>query len=249
MDSPRRCADDHRADNDAQSRLIGKSPAMRQLRRGISKFARSDLPVLLQGETGVGKELVARTIHQESRRSSGPFVAVNCTAIPHDLLESQLFGHLPGSFTGANTNHRGYFAQARGGTILLDEISEMPPDLQPKLLRALEIMRFRPLGGTRDQPFDAGILTATNRDLAKLIDNGFRGDLYYRIHVLRIEIPPLRDREECKIPERSRHRAPTLPALLPPRSRGSRYRGRMRRTSGAFPRTQSDPVRAGRLPG
>jgi two-component system NtrC family response regulator len=168
---------------------------MLQVFRMIETIGSTDATVLLLGETGTGKEGVARAIHQASRRSSGPFVPVNCAAISKELAESLLFGHKRGSFTGAKTDHRGYFAQAHGGTILLDEIGEMPIELQAKLLRVLDDKAVRPVGSEREEPVDVRVIAATNRALAEALDGGgFRRDLYYRLCLARIDIPPLRDR-------------------------------------------------------
>jgi two-component system response regulator HydG len=161
----------------------------------ISKVAPSDLGVLLQGESGTGKELAARAIHQESPRSAAPFVPVNCAAISRDLIESELFGHVLGAFTGANRDREGYFAQADGGTLFLDEISEMPIELSPKLLRVLETGRIRPVGAKREKQVDVRVITATNTNLAEAVERSeFRRDLFHRIEILRIDLPPLRDR-------------------------------------------------------
>jgi transcriptional regulator with PAS, ATPase and Fis domain len=168
---------------------------MRALRRRVADFGRSEATVLICGETGTGKELAARALHAASPRAAGPFVAVNCAALPPELVESELFGTLRGAFTGAFHTRPGLFDAARGGTLLLDEIGELPRSVQAKLLRVLEAGSFRPLGATRETRAQTRILTATNRDLAKLCASGeFRLDLYYRIAVLRIDLPPLRER-------------------------------------------------------
>jgi len=151
--------------------------------------------VLITGESGTGKELVARALHGRSGRQDGPFVAVNCAAVPETLLESELFGHSKGAFTDARQARTGLFVQANSGSLFLDEIAEMPIGMQPKLLRALQERRVRPVGGNTELPFDSRLITATNRDLeTEVADKRFREDLYYRINVVRIEVPPLRGR-------------------------------------------------------
>jgi DNA-binding NtrC family response regulator len=179
------------------SDLIGISPAMRAIGDRMAQIARSDATVLITGESGTGKELLARTIHANSLRASGPFVAVNCGALPEGLLESELFGHVRGSFTGAVRDKRGMFDEATGGTVFLDEIGELPPPLQVKLLRALQDKKVRPVGGNRETTYDARVMAATNADLRGLIETGkFREDLFFRINVLTISVPPLRERAE-----------------------------------------------------
>jgi len=161
----------------------------------LLRAAATDATVLISGESGTGKELVARALHEKGRRAGGPFVAVNCGALPETLLESELFGHARGSFTDAHASRAGLLVRATGGTLFLDEIGEAPPGLQAKLLRALEDRRVRPVGGDDERPFDARIVCATNRDLEAEIESGrFRADLYYRINVIRIDLPPLRAR-------------------------------------------------------
>ena len=175
--------------------LIGTSPAMKELRSLLERVAQSDATVLITGESGTGKEVVARALHRHGRPNPGPFVAVNCAAMPEPLLESELFGHVRGAFTDAKTARTGLMVQADGGTLLLDEIGEMPLGLQPKLLRALEERRVRPVGGTTEVPFNARLIASTNRDLETAIEEGrFREDLYYRINVLNVPLPPLRSR-------------------------------------------------------
>jgi DNA-binding NtrC family response regulator len=181
----------------ASGGLIGSSQAVVELQDLIGRVAASDASVLITGESGTGKELVARALHQQSRRRDGPFVAVNCSAIAETLLESQLFGHKRGAFTDARRDQPGLFVQAHGGTLLLDEITEMPRSLQPKLLRALQERSVRPLGGDREIPFDVRILAATNRDVAEAVSTGrLREDLYFRLNVVEIETPTLRARGE-----------------------------------------------------
>jgi DNA-binding NtrC family response regulator len=177
--------------------LVGKSPALLQLHRLIAKVAPTDSTVLVTGETGTGKELVARAIHQQSPRAEKPFIAINCGSIPETLLESELFGHVKGAFTGADRDKRGLFEVAGAGTIFLDEIGEMPPSLQPKVLRVLEAREILRVGSTSPIRISARIVAATHRDLQKMIAEGkFREDLYYRLNVFRIPIVPLRDRPE-----------------------------------------------------
>ncbi|HEY9255886.1 MAG TPA: sigma-54 dependent transcriptional regulator [Stenotrophomonas sp.] len=177
------------------SRLLGESTAMESLRATITKVARSQAPVYILGESGVGKELVARTIHEQGARSGGPFVPVNCGAIPAELMESEFFGHKKGSFTGAHTDKPGLFQAANGGTLFLDEIAELPLQMQVKLLRAIQEKCVRPVGASAEIPVDVRILSATHKDLADLVAEGrFRHDLYYRINVIELRVPPLRER-------------------------------------------------------
>jgi DNA-binding NtrC family response regulator len=177
--------------------IIGGSAAIKKVLADVSRVARSDATVLIRGESGVGKELVARAIHFASSRASGPFLAVNCTSLPETLLESELFGHERGAFTGATARHLGRFELADKGTIFLDEIGDVAPAIQVKLLRVLESKSFQRLGGERDVKVDIRILTATNRNLeTKVKDGSFREDLFYRLNVIPINIPPLRDRRE-----------------------------------------------------
>jgi two-component system response regulator AtoC len=179
----------------AGTALHGGSPAMLRTYDTILRAAATDASILVTGESGTGKELVARALHDKGRRASGPFVAINCGALPESLLESELFGHARGSFTDARTSRAGLLLKASGGTLFLDEIGEAPAGLQAKLLRALEERRVRPVGGDDERAFDARIVCATNRDLEAEIESGrFRSDLYYRINVIRIDLPPLRAR-------------------------------------------------------
>lgn len=177
--------------------LIGRSPAMQTVYRMITRVLRNDLTVLITGESGTGKELVAEAIHTLGSRRTGPFVAVNMAAIPHDLLESELFGHERGAFTGAVSQQIGKFEQANGGTLFLDEIGDMPIDAQTRLLRALQANRIRRVGGRHEIGVDVRIVAATNRDLLPMISEGrFREDLYYRLNVVPLHLPPLRERRE-----------------------------------------------------
>ena len=177
--------------------LIGRSKAMQDVYRMITRVLRNDLSVLVTGESGTGKELVAEAIHQLGSRRTGPFVAVNMAAIPHDLLESELFGHERGAFTGAVSQQIGKFEQANGGTLFLDEIGDMPAEAQTRLLRALQSGRIRRVGGKQEIGVDVRIVAATNRDLIPMITDGlFREDLYYRLNVVPIHLPPLRERRE-----------------------------------------------------
>jgi DNA-binding NtrC family response regulator len=177
--------------------LIGKSPRMRDLFDLLSRLADSESTILIQGESGTGKELVSRAIHAMSPRRAKPFVAVNCGGVPESLLESELFGHVRGAFTGAIADKKGLLQQATGGTLLLDEVGETPPSMQVKLLRALEDGETRPVGGTHPVQVNLRVIAATNRDLEAAVRAGaFRADLYYRLNVIAIRIPRLRDRME-----------------------------------------------------
>jgi DNA-binding NtrC family response regulator len=183
------------------SGLILESPAMNRVIDVARRVAQVDSTVLLTGESGVGKERIARFIHEESDRAGGPFVAINCGAVPEHLLESELFGHVRGSFTGATQDRVGLFESANSGTLLLDEIGEVPPPMQVKLLRALQERQIRRVGENRNRPVTARVIAATNRDLVKEIRAArFREDLYYRLRVVEIEIPPLRERREDILP-------------------------------------------------
>lgn len=177
--------------------LVGSSRAMRELHDLTSRVAATDATVLITGESGTGKELVARAIHAMSARSHGPFVAINCAAVPHHLLESELFGHVKGAFTDARSGRPGLFIEANGGTLLLDEIGEMPLDMQAKLLRALQERTVRPVGGDRELPFDARVIAATHQELDALVEaKAFREDLFYRIAVVIVPVPTLRERSD-----------------------------------------------------
>src|ERR687886_356717 len=175
--------------------LTGQSDAMRQVYQIIDAVAPSTASVLILGESGTGKELVARALHQKSERAKGPFFALNCAALPKDILENELFGHEKGAFTGSTNEKPGAFEMSDGGTLFLDEVAEMAPDIQVKLLRALEQRTVRRLGGKREIPVDIRIVAATNKDLEKAIAEGeLREDLYYRLAVVEIDLPPLRER-------------------------------------------------------
>lgn len=177
------------------ARLLGDSPSMDVLRATIGKVARSQAPVYILGESGVGKELVARTIHAQSARAPGAFVPVNCGAIPSELMESEFFGHKKGSFSGAHADKPGLFQAAHGGTLFLDEVAELPLQMQVKLLRAIQEKSIRPVGAATEVPVDVRILSATHKDLGELVEDGrFRHDLYYRINVIELRVPPLRER-------------------------------------------------------
>ena len=185
--------------------LIGRSPAMQEIYRLVARLVQSDLSVLITGESGTGKELVARALHQFGKRRREPFVAINMAAIPRDLIESELFGHERGAFTGATQRSAGRFEQADGGTLFLDEIGDMPPEAQTRLLRVLQEGEFTTVGGRTPIRVDVRIVAATHRDLQQLIRQGrFREDLFYRLNVVPIRIPPLRDRRE-DIPDLVRH--------------------------------------------
>jgi len=182
---------------DARSRhtLLGDSSVMRDIRSKIAKLGRSQAPIHISGESGTGKELVARLIHSKSPRHEKPFVAVNCGAIPSDLMEAEFFGHKKGAFTGAVSDQAGLFQAADGGCLFLDEVADLPLSLQVKLLRAIQEKAVRPIGGQQEISVDVRILSATHSDLADLVQDGkFRQDLYYRINVIELEVPPLRER-------------------------------------------------------
>lgn len=177
------------------SGLLGESPIMQELFGRLQRIAATDSSVLITGESGSGKEITARALHEYSRRRDKPFVAINCSALPENLLESELFGHVKGAFTNAWQDRTGLLLEASGGTLFLDEIGDMPLSLQPKLLRSLEERTIRPVGGNREMAFDARVIAATNSDIDKAVAEGrFREDLFYRLNVIKVEIPPLRRR-------------------------------------------------------
>jgi DNA-binding NtrC family response regulator len=212
--------------------LIGASPAMRDIAALIRKIAHNRSSVLITGESGTGKEVVARTLHFHGSRAAEPFVPINCTAIPEGLLESELFGHVRGAFTGAHASKRGLFEQANGGTLFLDEIGDLGLGLQSKLLRVLQDREVRPVGGNTSMPIDVRIIAATNKDLEKELSEGrFREDLYYRLAVIPIHIPPLRERRE------------DVPALAEAFLRKHDPSGRHRLTPETLSRLQGHPWR------
>jgi DNA-binding NtrC family response regulator len=184
-------SDQHRIDE-----IAGESPVMKKMFELLARVAPTEATILVTGESGTGKELVARTLHNRSSRANGPFVAINCAAMPETLLESELFGHTKGAFTDARASRPGLFAKSSGGTLFLDEVGDMPLGMQAKLLRALQERTVRPVGGDTEVPFDIRLLTATNRDLEADVQAGrFREDLYYRINVVQVDVPPLRTRD------------------------------------------------------
>lgn len=188
---------DNEAETDEPGLLLGNSPQIRKLRNQTRKLARSQAPVFISGESGSGKELVARMIHLQGPRRDGPFVAVNCGAIPSELMESEFFGHKKGSFTGAVENKEGLFRSANGGTLFLDEVADLPLAMQVKLLRAIQEKAVRPVGDTREVPVDIRVLSATHKNLPELVQEGnFRQDLFYRINVIELAVPPLRERPD-----------------------------------------------------
>jgi DNA-binding NtrC family response regulator len=179
------------------TRVVGKSEVMQNVFKAIGRLVNNDINVLIAGESGTGKELIARALHFNGNRSAEPFIAVNCSALPETLLENELFGHEPQAYTGATSRQAGKFEAAAEGTIFLDEISDLPLAIQTKLLRVLQEREFQRLGGTRNITLNARIITATNRNLLTLVKNGeFREDLYYRINVASIDVPPLRERRD-----------------------------------------------------
>ncbi|UCD69596.1 MAG: nitrogen regulation protein NR(I) [Betaproteobacteria bacterium] len=203
VDLVRRALDESlRQDNvteplDSVPEIIGQAPAMQEVFRAVGRLAQSQATVLINGESGTGKELVARALHRHSRRAGKPFIAINTASIPKDLLESELFGHERGAFTGAQAMRRGRFEQADGGTLFLDEIGDMPPDLQTRLLRVLSDGHFYRVGGHQPMQANVRVITATHQDLEKRVKDGlFREDLFHRLNVIRLRLPPLRERRE-----------------------------------------------------
>src|SRR6185369_13191344 len=192
---------DAQQENYEFDRIIGTSQALQRVLDVVKKVAKSNTTVLIHGETGTGKELIAGAIHHNSLRNARNFVKVNCAALQENLLESELFGHERGAFTGADKQRIGRFEQADGGTLFLDEIGDMSPSTQAKILRVLQEHEFERLGGTRTLRVDVRLITATNRDLAGMVQTGqFREDLYYRLNVVSIEMPPLRERKDDIVP-------------------------------------------------
>ena len=182
---------------ESNSQIVGKAESMQEVFKAIGKISKTDITVLIRGESGTGKELIAQSVHANSSRSNEPFIAINVAAIPHELLESELFGHEKGSFTGAQSQRIGRFEQALGGTLFLDEIGDMHPELQTRLLRVLSSHEFYRVGGQKPIKSDVRIIAATNQNIEALIKTGkFREDLYHRLNVFRIELPPLRKRKE-----------------------------------------------------
>jgi two-component system response regulator PilR (NtrC family) len=219
--------------------LVGDTEAMQQLRRQIAKLARSQAPVHIHGESGSGKELVARSIHGRGPRAAGPFVAVNCGAIPADLIESELFGHLKGSFTGASRDKLGLFQAAEGGTLFLDEVADLPLAMQVKLLRAIQEKRIRPVGANEEVPTDVRLLSATHKSLAAEVEAGrFREDLFFRINVIELRVPGLRERRDdipalvelltARIAEENQSAVPTIAADAVERLKSYRFPGNVR---------------------
>ena len=235
---PAIAADAAAAADEEKLPLIGRSPAMQEIYRVLARLMGTDLTVMISGESGTGKELVARALHDYGKRRTGPFIALNMAAIPRELIESELFGHEKGSFTGANQRYAGRFEQAQGGTLFLDEIGDMPLEAQTRLLRVLQEGEYTTVGGRQRLKADVRIVAATHRDLRQLVRQGlFREDLFYRLNVVPIRLPPLRERSE-DIPELVRHflavtsgeglPAKALDAPAIDRLRGYRWPGNVR---------------------
>ncbi|HXF08350.1 MAG TPA: sigma-54 dependent transcriptional regulator [Candidatus Acidoferrales bacterium] len=206
-----------RPDRRTRHILLGDSEPMRRLRGMISKVSNSQAPIYISGESGTGKELVARLIHAQSNRNEGPFVPVNCGALPAELMESELFGHRKGSFTGAVSDNPGMFRTANGGTLFLDEVAELPLPMQVKLLRAIQERAVRPVGESREVAVDVRLLSATHKPLEQMLQTGaFRQDLYYRINVIELRVPPLRERRE-DLPQLTEHILRQIAGEAPPR--------------------------------
>jgi two-component system response regulator PilR (NtrC family) len=206
-----------RPDRRTRHILLGDSEPMRRLRGMISKVSSSQAPIYISGESGTGKELVARLIHAQSNRNEGPFVPVNCGALPAELMESELFGHRKGSFTGAVSDNAGMFRTASGGTLFLDEVAELPLPMQVKLLRAIQERAVRPVGESREVAVDVRLLSATHKPLEQMLQTGaFRQDLYYRINVIELRVPPLRERRE-DLPQLTEHILRQIAGDVPPR--------------------------------
>ena len=230
--------------------LLGESPSMKKVHELVARIAPSAASVLVHGETGTGKELVARAIHDQSTRAAGPFIAINCAAVPPSLLESELFGHAKGSFTDAKQARQGLFVQASGGTLFLDEIGEMPLEMQVKLLRALQERTVRPVGSNEEVSFDARIVSATHQNLDASVNDGrFRQDLFYRINVVTIELPPLRERGRDILvlaerflrtfSERMNREPPTLPSNVAERLLSYTWPGNVRELENCIERAVS----------
>jgi two-component system response regulator PilR (NtrC family) len=191
--------------SESKYQIIGETAIVVELKRSIAKFARSQAPVFIQGQSGTGKELVARQIHLQGARGEAPFIAVNCGAIPSELMESEFFGHLKGSFTGATSDNEGLFKAAHGGTLFLDEIADLPLSMQVKLLRVIQEKTVRPVGAQREENIDVRIISASHKDLEAMVQDGlFRQDLYYRINVIGVLVPPLSERS-ADIAQLTRH--------------------------------------------